>query len=266
MATRRKIHYSATELKAFRRDLAALKRAGIVPRNVKTSEALPSQIRNGKRLDDYIKKFGAATPSQNAAEIVTVSRAEAGALKKVGYKVQGSKVMVPRGPTETVSIQNGHIVVRDEATGFERVQLPVEYHNLTQFFRDLEKHTSEIQRMKRANERFGFRFFGSNSHQTFRRFEHLLEFLHTYDAVRRLLNKRNAREARDLYQNLEIVRIPTGKQFDFMNDRKLTPRKGFKRSKAERRANWPEWRKEQYKAKRRAEEKARRARKKAEKK
>jgi hypothetical protein len=263
---------TAKELSEFRKDLYALKKAGVVPKSVNTRTAIPSTVIHssgtGKKQKiqtarEAVKKFKAATPSKNAGEIVTVSRKEALQFKKLGYTIQGDKVVIPRAPSEKVSInKQGQVRVIDTRNGVERIYLPVEYHNLPQYLHDLHDNSKEIQRMKRANERFGFKLRGYNSHRTFRDFNQMIDYFAAYQSVEVAIDEDDPEQQRELYEILEIVKIPSGKQYEFMENRPAKKRGSGSKSKAAQRKNWPQYKRDAYKAKRRVEEQKRRDRKK----
>ena len=270
MAKRKFGVYSATEAASYRSDVSALKKAGVIPRRVKLTSAagLPQASfidpKTGKRrfTKEIVEKFRLALPSnksENKAKIVKVSESDAKNYRKLGYAVQDDKVAIPFSEHETVTVKaDGKIVVKDLRNGIERVQIPISYHNLQQYFESIIDNKKEINRMKRANERFAFAINGHHSHRSFSTIEALVEYLSLYDSVED--SEDNPKAQRDFYSILEIVKGPKARTYDYVEKR---PKK--KRSKAETRSKQPEWKKEQYRAKRRVEEQKRRDKKKGKK-
>jgi hypothetical protein len=262
-------HLNNRELAAFRRDVGALKKAGILPPSTKVRNAYPTTVKAGKTLREYVAKFKAATPSGGStAKIVQVSPKTAREYRKLDYTTDGRRgkpathVMVPAAKDSKVTVNAaGKITVRT-SSGIETVHLPIEYHNLPQYLADVQANSAEINRMKHKNESFGFQFYGSNSKRGFANIQSLISYLTGYNSVDTSLNKKSSKEAREIIQNLVIVKGPDKSMFEFIDKEKRNLQRGVRvnKSKAETRKNWPEWKKKQYREKRRKEEQKRRDR------
>jgi hypothetical protein len=134
----------------------------------------------------------------------------------------------------------------------------------------MENH-AEINRMKATNEDFGFQLFGFNSRKSFSRIEKLFEYLTGYKSFGPLLAKPRSKKSEEFIQNLIILKAPQAEMLDFTGKKEREKQKlltlGVRvnrgDSKAKKRATQPAWKKEQYKAKRRAQAKARRDKRKA---
>jgi hypothetical protein len=113
-------------------------------------------------------------------------------------------VLVPHGELETAKYVGGQITIK-HPSGIERVQIPIEYHNLEQYFRDIRKNRKLIDAMKSRNEYFGFRFFGNNSSEFFSDIDLLLERLESYRDVNAGMKSR--RKGAEIYRNIEILRL-----------------------------------------------------------
>jgi hypothetical protein len=271
-------HLNNRELAAFRRDVSALKKAGVIPASTKVRGALPSTIQNGKMLREYVKKYKAATPSGgNIAQIIKVPKTIAKQYRKLDYTTDatrgspGTHVMVP------VPSKNGKVTIDKDGGihvptpgGIEIVHLPVQYHNLTQYLQDVQKDSRHINRMKSANELFGFQYYGNNSIEAFPNIQSLLSHLTAYHSLEPLLRKSHSKDAREMIQNLVIVKGDDISMYKFTgSDRKSKLQRGIrinksggKLSKSQKRKLMPEWKLEQYRTKRRKEEQKRRDKKK----
>jgi hypothetical protein len=254
-------HLNAKELASFRRHVSALKKAGVIPAAIKVKSATPSKIiktggvsgRKTVTLQEQVNRF--APVASGDASIVTTKKAKE--FRKVAYVTQGDKVMIPHAKGQSVEVRDdGSIEVTNIATKISTIHLPVEYHNLEQYLTDIEANKSEINRMKRSNERFGFQFFGHNSSQSFSNIEALVGFLTGYRSIDEQLRKVHSKEAREMIQNLIIVKGPKPAMYDFIEATRKS--KSKKQTGAQRRQGWPEAKKEAYRAKRRIEEQKRR--------
>jgi hypothetical protein len=258
------------QLRQFRSDVSALKKAGVVRSSIKVKSALPSSTSNGQRLDELVRKYKSATPSGgNAAKIVVTTPTQANAYRKLGYVTdarRGSKpehvlVPIPKGAKVTVD-KSGEIRVH-EVNGIETVHLPVPYHNLTQYIEGVMSDAKAINAMKERNEAFGFQFYGNNSKKAFGTIQALFNYLTGYESVEPLLDKAHSKEAREMVQNLVIVKSPTADMYEWtgkarrerlrksLRVNRTKPEQHGKWDNAARRAEWPKWRQEQYREKKR---------------
>jgi hypothetical protein len=254
-------------LKEFRQQAARLKKAGVIPaknaqgRAVNISQARPSTIVGGKPLSEYIRHF--PQTAEGKAVAVRVPRDKSIAYGKLGYRRWGDLVEVPALPdTEVTVTPSGEIQTRDKS-GIAIVHLPIPYHNLEQWLRDVKKDRKRINAMKANNELFGFSFYGSHNNEGHPDIESVLNTIRKYDSIRGALNDRNPREAADIVQNLIIIKAPGPAMYKWGGEgKKEKYLKGIRITRSQKRANWPDYRKEQYKASRREQERKRRARKK----
>lgn len=260
-----------SQLRAFRKDVAALKRSGILgDLKPSTSTVLPSTLYQGKPLKTWVKVYDSATPSGGStSKVVSLPKKQAETYKKLDYISDVSRktkttahVLVPTIPGTKVKVdKEGKIHVTETSTGITVVHLPVKYHNLEQYVEDVLKNAREINRMKRSNERFGFQFFGSNSRRIFPDIQELMDYLTGYRSIDEMLDRKNSRWAREAIQNLVIIKGPVAPMLDWSEDRPEMPKpepRGRKKA-SQVRKNWPEWKREQYREKRRLEERKRRA-------
>lgn len=204
MARRSKI-----DIRVFRKQVAALKKAGIVT-NVDVRKAIPSQIKSGSTLLELTKKYKKVIDGTQAA--VKLSPDQTKAHKAVGDKVikstTGQKlVLIDKDITQKVTADRKGVVKIESPNGIEYVQVPVEYKDLPQYLRKIIRDTDEIDRMKKNDEWFAFRFYGHKSRTVFRNIDLLIKYLRKYEDVAQALRGKNAKAQREIYKNLEIVKV-----------------------------------------------------------
>lgn len=195
-------------IKDLRHAIAVLKKRGLITGTTKAGFKIdarsvqPGTIINGKRADVLARKFddvvsGKVTP-------VKVPDAKLRIYRKQGYETAQGRVLVPHSAGQTVFVEKGVIGTRD-AAGIERLTIPIEFHNISRYLRDLRKNSAEINAMKRRNEWFGIRFFGNHRGNFYRTIEGVLDALSQYDT----LGNPPASHSKqvEIFQNLEILRI-----------------------------------------------------------
>jgi hypothetical protein len=151
---------ASTKIQRFRSKVALLKRKGLIPSTVNTRRALPDTPVKGRgdlralvaKYDDVLS--GKATP-------VKVPLAQLRIARKQGYATSQGRVIVPHSATERASRRGKYFVVRPirrDIPGLERVQIPVPFHEVTQWFLGVKAKRDEIDAMKEPDEWFGFWF------------------------------------------------------------------------------------------------------------
>ncbi len=198
----------ATSLKKFRHAVSVLKKAGLLPKTTDSGQKLdarwvrPTSKVGGRKLSTLVDKFDNVASGKATAIKVPENRLRS--YRKTGFETARGRVIVPHAATEKVRMKKGEITVIS-SNGIERVQIPVEFQNLQQWLRDMEKNREEINRMKRDNEWFGIRFYGNMSAQYDADISFLLERLSQYEAVQ---NAHSRYKQTDIYKHLEIVKMP----------------------------------------------------------
>ena len=266
-------HFSSAERKAFEKDVSTLKKAGVISRKIKVKHADLSTRSDGKSLREIIKKFHAATPSGGGtAKIVSAPATVVTEYKKLDYIVDskrgksGKHIMVPAAPGSKVTIDKTGRIHVETSGGLETIHLPIQYHDLEQYIRDVMNNAPEINRMKAANETFGFQLYGFNSKRSFPNIQALFKRLTGYQSFAQISKKPRSRKAEEYIQNLIVVKAPEAQMLKFVGKSErqkqkllsLGVRTNTGLTKAQKRAKWPDWKKELYRAKRRAEEQKRR--------
>lgn len=195
-------------IKDLRHAIAVLKKRGLITGTTKAGFPIdarsiqPGTIINGKRADAIARKFddvvsGKVTP-------VKVPESKLKVYRKQGYETAHGRVLVPHSAGQKVFVEKGVIGTRD-AAGIERLTLPVEFHNIPRYLRDLRKNAAAINAMKNRNEWFGIRFYGNHRANFYRDIQGVLDALSQYDT----LGNPPASHSKqvEIFQNLEILRI-----------------------------------------------------------
>jgi hypothetical protein len=213
------------DLKKFRHDISVLKKRGIVPPNVDARSAQPYNIRGGKPLSDYVKKYATESPKKKAPA-------------KPPAKTPSKKQTAP-----------------PPAKGIQVIDLKVPYHNMEQYLRDAMKDHKRIDRMKRNREFFSFRFFGHNTDEVYSSIELMLERLLHYESIERAYNKHDAKAMHEQYRNLAVVKVPTAATYFDARDKEKMDRKVHSKSseyfkklyqkRKKKLARAPKWKQEQ---------------------
>jgi len=197
----------AENLREFRRAVSVLKKQGLLSgkttsgQKIDARSALPNWKVKGKKLSTLVKKYDDVVSGKATA--VKVPPKTLAKFRKTGFETANKRVLVPHSKSEIAKFKGGEVSISNPS-GIERVQIPVEYHNLQQYLRDLRKNKALINKMKRNNEYFGIRFFGGQRAMFYGNIEFLLDDLERYEDIQKVTNK--AQQA-EIYQNLEIIRM-----------------------------------------------------------
>ena len=196
-----------TNLREFRRSVARLKKQGLISSRTSSGgkidarSALPGWKIKGKRLDTLVQKYDdVATGKATALKVPPAKLKE---FRKAGFETAQGKVLVPHTKLETAKFAKGQVVIKSK-TGIERVQIPVEFHNLHQYLSDLKKNAKLIDAMKTRNEYFGIRFYGGQRARFYSSIESLIDDLQHYESIKTISGKAKQME---IYQNLEIIKM-----------------------------------------------------------
>lgn len=194
-----------TDIRKFRHNIAALKKRGLITgvdaRSVKPTKRLTNLI---DRFDDVLS--GKATP-------VKLSKSETANMKAAGYETYKGKVIFPHSANEKVGVSHGHAKLR-QPSGVEQVTIPVPYHKLDTYLRDLKKNDKAIDAMKKRDEYFAFRFYGHQSNAIYRNIDLLIDDLERYEAIEEARQSGKAKDMNEVYRNLEIVKVHRSRDWD----------------------------------------------------
>lgn len=234
-----------SDIRTFRKSVSLLKKRGLLPEKTSRGNKLDARSAqpnwkapNGQKLSTLVKKYddvvsGKVTP-------VKVSPQKARQFRKAGYDVVSDRVLIPHSSNERAVIEKGEVVIKS-TTGIERIQIPVEFENLDQYLNDIARDTARIDRMKRDNEYFGFRFFGNNSSALYSSIDLAIEDLSKYETVlehgdesgKKLL-KKSSFKAQEVYKILEIVRVGRKAPWMFPSERRHLMSKDYNRKRMKR--------------------------------
>lgn len=197
----------AENLRDFRRKVSVLKKQGLLPSRSDSGSKLdarsvvPSWKVKGKSLSTLVKKYDDVASGKASA--LPVSKSQLGSFRKAGFETAQGKVIVPHAATESARIIKGQVSIKNKS-GMERVQIPLEYHNVPQYLRDLRKNRKLINQMKRDNEYFGIRFYGGQRANFYSDINSLIREFSKYDAVRQAHSRFKQAE---VYKHLEIIKF-----------------------------------------------------------
>lgn len=216
----------------FRRSVSVLKKQGLLgDAKIDARSALPSWKVKGKRLDTLIKKYDDVVSGKVTA--LKVPPAELKKFRKSGFETAQGRVLVPHTQNEVAKVRKGQVAITNKS-GIERIQIPVEFHNLKQYLTDLKKNAKLINRMKRENEYFGIRFFGGQRANFYGDIQLLIRDLERYEDIQKHAPK--AKQA-EIYRNLEIIKLTkhaAGRVEDEIQTRKRTMSKEYNRQHAKK--------------------------------
>lgn len=196
------------DLRKFRSGVSALKKQELLPtklpggKKLDARKALPDWKIKGKKLSTLLKKYDDVVSGKATAVKVPPSKLRS--YRKAGFETSQSRVIIPHNLNETAKVTRAGTVSVKNRSGIERVQLPVEFHNLEQYLRDLKKNEKLIDAMKKNNEYFGIRYRGGQRAMFYGSIEFLLDDLKRYEDI---MNATSKRQQTEIYQNLEIVRM-----------------------------------------------------------
>ena len=226
-----------TDLKDFRRSVAVLKKQGLISgrtqsgQKVDARSALPSWKVKGKRLDTLVKKYDDIISGKATALKIPPKTLKQ--FRKTGFETVQGRLLVPHTSREIVKFSKGQVNIKDKS-GIERVQLPVEFHNLTQYLTDLEKNSKLIDSMKKGNEYFGIRFHGGQRAHFYSSIKQVVADLRHYEDIKKYTGKKKQQV---IYQNLEIIKMTKPAAFrleEEIHTRKRTMTKAYNRMHAKK--------------------------------
>lgn len=193
------------ELKQFRRDVAILKKKGLLDKKYDARSVKPTKYLKGvlREFNDVLK--GAATP-------VKVSKEKAAYYKSRGYKTKNGRVVVPHLPNEKVIGTHGNFVRSITGRGgkITVIDLGLNKDDILQWQDDLRNNRFKL----RENEQLRFQLFGHNSHMGFSSTrlktaqERMAEYLENYDIVTDAeKGKLNADDNREIVEGMVIFKV-----------------------------------------------------------
>lgn len=221
----------------FRHAVSVLKKQGLLPASLSNGtkldarSAYPDWKVKGKKLSTIIRKYDDIVSGKVTAVKPTPKNLKG--FKKAGYQTTQGRVLIPHTATERVTTSRRGDVTIKSTSGIERVQIPVPYHSLGQYLRDIKKDNARINRMKRDKEYFGFRFFGFNSSQLYKEIDDAINDIEAYESVIQAFAT-GPKQEREVYRNLEFVKIGNPDNWVFPSERRRKMSKEYNRKRAKR--------------------------------
>lgn len=192
------------ELRAFRHDVAILKRKGLLDkkydaRSVKPTKYLKTQIKNFESV-----LSGTATP-------VKVTKANLKYYKEQGYKTKGKRVIVSHLPNEKVYGTRGDFRTSVKGRGgkITKTNLKLDKHSINQWIDDLRNNRFRLK----ENELLSFQLYGNNSYQSFGNRvgktaqEQMADKLEAYSSISALMIHGKPDQEEELIENIVIFKV-----------------------------------------------------------
>jgi hypothetical protein len=168
------------ELKQFRRDVAILKKKGLLSKKYDARSVKPTRYLKGalKEFGDVLS--GKATP-------VKVSKEKQAYYKKQGYRVKSGRVVVPHAENEKIIGTKGNFarIIKGRGGKIQIMDLGLNRENILQWQDDLRNNRFKLK----PNEQLKFQMFGYNSRLGFwdrpghTAQEQMAEYLEHYDMI-----------------------------------------------------------------------------------
>lgn len=197
-----------SELRSFRSTVSKLKSQGLISPITKSGNKLDARSAtpnwrdsSGRKLSTIVAKYDDVVSGKLTAVKVTPTKLKE--YKRAGFETTKDRVLVPHSAGEKVSIKNDKIKVTSKS-GVQIVHIPVEYHDLEQYLKDVMKKRHAINRMKQPDEWFGFSYFGNHSIELFDSIEQVVRRLRSYGTIQNLSRYKQ----KEIYKNLVIVKMP----------------------------------------------------------
>jgi hypothetical protein len=197
-------------LKDFRRAVGVLKKQGLID-DVDARSAYPTWKRGGKKLSSIVEKFdpivtGKATAVSVPEKVLRKYRAIDSGKSGREYIPSKGIVIEPHGIDETAYYDpKKEAIVIKHRSGIERIQLPIPFHNLEQWARDVRKNRKQIDALKDRDQAFGFRYFGNNGSEFFSDIGLFIDFISQYSSFADAIE--HSRRGANVYKNIEILRL-----------------------------------------------------------
>lgn len=185
-------------LRAFRHDVAQLKRKGLIDSKYDARSVTPT-----KYLKQQIKQFDNVLKGEAAT--VKVSKAKAAHYKEQGYAVKNGRVVVPVAKNEKVYGSRGDFRVKVTGQGgsITRIDLGLSRNNIHMWREQLERAQVKLK----PDERLTFQLYGNNSHISFRTTEQLLMYLEHYGAFEEAADSSDPDKQEQFITNVVIFKI-----------------------------------------------------------
>lgn len=191
------------QTKQFRKDVAALKRKGLLDKIYDARSVTPT-----KYLKSQIKKFSDVLAGK--AQTVKVNKKKQSQYRERGFKVKNGRVVVPVAENEKVYGTHGDFVVKTKGDFGEmtRIDMGLSKSNIMNWRQEIiDRHVK-----LKEGERIYFQFYGNNSYRTFQTLEQLLFYFEQYTTVENVDRSGSAEDAMEMIDNLVIFRLKRGSE------------------------------------------------------
>jgi hypothetical protein len=244
------------QLRAFRHDVAQLKKKGLLDKAYDARKVKPTRY-----LKTQLKRF--ADVLSGEAQPVKVSKEKAAKYAAQGYKVKAGRVVVPKAKNEKVyAAKEGFRIKTTTKTGsITRIDTGLHLSNLQEWEKALRSTDFKLKK----DERIAFQLYGNNSYQTFIDVEHLLMRLQNYATYEQVEASNDPDKQEQFITNVVIFKFQRGTKMpetgaaEEMRAARLAKQAAVRREYVERMT--PE-RREKYNTQRAEVERKRRERKK----
>lgn len=186
------------KLRAFRHDVAVLKKKGLVSEKYDARSVKPT-----KYLKEQIREFGAVLRGEAAP--VKVSKEKIRHYKEQGYNVKNGRVVVPTLPGEKVYGSHGDFRVKITGRGgsITRIDLGLSRNDIHLWAAQLQSAQVKLK----PDERLTFQLYGNNSHISFRTPEQMLMYLEHYGAYEDAVDSLDPDKQEQFISNVVIYKI-----------------------------------------------------------
>lgn len=203
------------DVREFRKELSALKKAGIAYRRVDIRKQRPTRYAISK-----IKKFkGVAVGTEMAVPAKKLSVHRQRELVETGRAkiIDGFVIRPKTAAKQRMDVYKDHIrTITELPYGEEQIiYLRQDFFDFNEFLDWADANSDKLEQLKGKNDQFGFQIFGHNSaigfpfmgHKGDHKFHSLVAYLNTYTHI--LQNPRSSRAA---IQEFVLIRFKRGRK------------------------------------------------------
>lgn len=180
---RKLLRRANTDLKGYRKQLAVLRKQGIVSKRINPKSHKPTRYMVSK-----LKKF---KPVALGHEIALPAKSLSTHrlreyINKGLARLEGNFILRPKTATkQKLKVEKGHIVSTTsvEKGKYETVLLPAHLDDMHDVVKWLEDHKEQLMDVKGPRDQFGFQLSGHNSKRGFPNIRELVNYIMRYDGT-----------------------------------------------------------------------------------
>lgn len=192
-------------MKAYRHELAILKRKGLISKAIDVRKVKTRQSNLTRAINQFRDVLeGRAVALKAPKEVIARKKA-------LGARVSHGKVIEPKLPDEKVYINPKGVishVITTESGKVIRIQPNIEPRYIEEYLQTIAEQES-----KTKNKRYGFQYFGNNSHATFDSIELALLNLSYYSSLNNAIAKPNPEIQQEYITNLVFFKFERNVDF-----------------------------------------------------